>query len=606
MLADPVVRHGLFRMIAARSAAAALIMFAGVAPVLAQQDETTKTEEKPKESPAERFHLADPNKDGWKAVIDETEVNAPNIPMGDKATIERILDEGKNRNQVMKHLEHLTKEIGPRLTGSSNAEKANHWCADQYKSWGLTNVQIEEWGTIPVRFDRGPSSGKATVTGTDGTPTTRELQFTTYSWSAGTHGPVTGPVVMMPVSEEAYNEIKSTLKGAWILMPEEEGGGMRRGGAMSARYRAAIEARAKVSEEQVDPSKLEWQDRIIFDGINGFISSSRSDRVITSSVPGWNKLDADKINPDIFVTICKDDYDFIQQQLKDKSDLKLTFDLHHTFTKGPISCYNTIAEIRGTTWPDQVVIVSGHLDSWDGPRSEGCTDNGTGTCTTLETARILMAAGAKPKRTIRFIDWTGEEQGLLGSKAYVTKHKDELVANVSACLVDDGGTNYDGGLPAADQMVVMLAAATAPVNNVFYSEQEKKYMNVNIRALKKADGSPNTRLRVSGGSDHMSFNAVGIPGFFWDETGRAVYPHTHHTQFDRLDQAIPEYLVQSSTCAAVTAYNLACAETLLPREIAPPPGSDEDQPRRRRGEQSSTPPAPAADAAKAPGPKGTP
>jgi hypothetical protein len=413
---------------------------------------------------------------------------------------------------------------------------------------------------------------------------------------------------MMPGSEEAYEAVKSTLKGAWILMPAEEGGGMRRGGAMAARYRAAIEARAKVTEEQVDPAKLEWQDRIIFDGVNGFIGSSGSDRVITSSVPGWNKLDADKINPDIFVTVCKDDFEFLQQQMKDKPDLRVTFDLHHTFTKGPISCYNTIAEIRGTTWPDQVVIVSGHLDSWDGPRSEGCTDNGTGTCTTLETARILMAAGAKPKRTIRFIDWTGEEQGLLGSKAYVAKHKDEVVANVSACLVDDGGTNYDGGLPAADQMVVMLAAATAPVNNVFYNEQDKKYMNVNIRALKKADDTPSTRLRVSGGSDHMSFNAVGVPGFFWDETGRAVYPHTHHTQFDRLDQAIPEYLVQSSTCAAVTAYNLACAETLLPREIVPAGDSEENRPRRRREEQSTSPAAPAApaDGAKPPAPKGAP
>ncbi len=533
------------------------------------------------------------------AIIDGKEMPVPAISMGDPATIDKIIDEGKNRSQVMQHLEHLTKKIGPRLTGSSNLEKANNWCKDQYESWGLTNAHLEEWGTIATRFDRGPCSGKLLTANGTGFDTALDLEFTTYSWSIGTNGPVRGPVVKLPKTEEEYAAVKDKLKGAWVLIPEGDGSGQRRASAIGARYLANIEARKEVADKKVEISALPVDDRILFDGINGFIARSggrEPELVITSSIPtppppegsgndrrgpsAWRSVDVNNIPPDINITVRKTHYDEIVKRMEANENFQLEFDLKHTFTPGPIKCYNTIAEIRGTEWPEQVVVVSGHLDSWDGPGSEGCTDNGTGTATTLEAARILAAVGAKPKRTIRFIDWSGEEQGLLGSAAYVDAHKDDIVKNVSACLVDDGGTNYCGGLPAAQQMVDMLAAATAPINNVFYSETDQKYLNVNIRPLKRTNGDASTQLRVSGGSDHMSFNRVGVPGFFWDETGRANYTHTHHTQFDKLDQAIPEYLMQSATCAAVTAYNLACADTLLPRSIRDP--VDENAPQGNR------------------------
>src|SRR5262249_28427767 len=150
-------------------------------------------------------------------------------------------------------------------------------------------------------------------------------------------------------------------------------------------------------------------------------------------------------------------------------------------------------------------IVSGHLDSWDGQGSQGAQDNGVGSSTTLETARILMAAGVKPKRTIRFCLWTGEEQGLLGSKAYVKSLSDEEKANISAVFVDDGGTNFDGGLQCVKDMEAMLTMAVEPVNKAFPDMPVK----INVRE----------RMPRGGGSDHASFNAENIPGFFWDETG---------------------------------------------------------------------------------------
>jgi hypothetical protein len=290
----------------------------------------------------------------------------------------------------------------------------------------------------------------------------------------------------------------------------------------------------------------------------GWISPSGSELVITSGAGGWSTMNVDNVTPDIIVTVRQSDYDCMNSRLADGLPCEAEFDLQQSLKAGPFPVYNTIAEIKGTEKPDEVVIVSGHLDSWNGPGSQGTTDNGTGSAVTLETARILMAAKAKPKRTIRFILWTGEEQGLLGSAAYVKWLKEQSqLEKVNTVLVDDGGTNYEGGLGCVAGQVDYLAAATAPVNGHFFSDKDQRFLDVNVHAMKV--------FTQVGGSDHSSFTRERIPGFFWDEVGRAEYNYTHHTQHDKIDQAIPEYLKQSSTCAAVTAYNLACAPEFLPR-----------------------------------------
>ncbi len=298
--------------------------------------------------------------------------------------------------------------------------------------------------------------------------------------------------------------------------------------------------------------------RVLDAGPAGFLSSSRDARVWTTSANDWREMTTADLPQDPEIGLSEPDFDFIGARMAEGMDLRFEADLACTFTDGPIPVYNTVAEIRGTEKPDEYVIVSAHLDSWNGPGSMGTVDNGTGSSVTLEAARLLMAAGAKPKRTIKFILWTGEEQGLLGSKAWVEQNQD-LLPKISAVFVDDGGTNYEGGLLCIEEMADYLAAASAPINNRFYSEVDGKYMNVRIRV---ADSMPR-----GGGSDHASFNRAGVPGFFWDEVGRANYRHGWHTQFDQLDQAIPEYLRQSATCAAVTAYNLACAPEMLPRQV---------------------------------------
>lgn len=565
------------------------------------------------------------------AIVEGEEKPVPAIPMGEASSVAIILKEGKDNNKVMEHLTHLTKKIGTRLTGSTNLETANRWCASQYESWGLSNVQVEQWGEVTTRFDRGPSTLKlvlkstprparpapapapapadgakpaegsggsgaaigATAGGSGGVvvggekpaaagaekteqppappaapryTTLKELQFTTLAWTKGTNGVVRGPVIWMPENEKEYAELKDAgkLKGAWILVkaaPPEGRRGVQEG--MSATFSQKLEARKEVAAGTKKLEELPIKQRIALEGIAGFISASRDERVSTTGAPGWRDRKVDEIPDDVSIVVRRSDYDAINSRIADGEAVEIEGDLQHNFTAGPIPVYNTLAEIRGSEKPEEVVIVSAHLDSWNGPGSEGCTDNGTGSAVVLEAARILSQAiknGAKPPaRTIRFANWTGEEQGLLGSKGYIEKHKDELLKSVSACFVDDGGTNYEGGLVCIAEQMDYMAAATAPMNNVFYSETDKKFMNVNVK--KGANG----RGPGGGSSDHASFNRVGIPGFFWDEVGRADYGFGWHTQNDKLDLAIPEYLVQSSTCMAVTAYNLACAPEMLPR-----------------------------------------
>jgi len=315
-------------------------------------------------------------------------------------------------------------------------------------------------------------------------------------------------------------------------------------------------AQAELTE---DETKQLVMAAVLSENPNGFVSSSKDERVWTTSSNDWRERKLADYPEDVEVNVRQSDYDYLSSRVSEGVDIQVEFDLQNKLFAGPYPVYDVIAEIPGTEKPDEVVIISAHMDSWDGPGSQGTTDNGTGTAVTIEAARILMAAGVQPKRTIRFALWAGEEQGLLGSKAYIESLSEDELSKISAAFVDDGGTNYEGGIPAADFMVDYLAAATAPVNNQFYSETDGEYLNVNIRPT-------GGKIETHGGSDHAAFNKVGVPGFFWDEEGRAEYSYGWHTQNDRLDLAIEEYLMQSATNAAIVAYNLANAPELLPRE----------------------------------------
>lgn len=450
------------------------------------------------------------------------------------AVIAAIVEEGKNNSQVWKTLTYISEEIGPRLTGSAGCERANVWARETFTEYGLENAHLMRWGEIPVRFDRGPSTGRMV------SPVDRELEFTTSAWDAGTDGPVRGKVVKAPTTLEELEAVKGELEGAWVLDKATR----RRRGRDREAAQAARELREKINAAMKEA------------GILGRVTGSSRDQITTGGKRGWRELTMETLPTDVSVTIRRQDYDAINSRLSDGEEVELEFDLKHYFTEGPFGTFNTIAEIPGTEFPDEVVIVSAHLDSWNGPLSQGTQDNGTGSSVTIEAARILMAAGAKPRRTIRFCLWTGEEQGLLGSRGYVESLSEEELSKISACFVDDGGTYYQGGLFCVEEMEPMLTAATRPVHDAFPE------LPIDIVVREK--------MPRGGSSDHASFNRKGVPGFFWTEKNRPGlegmgYRFSWHTQRDTLEYAIEEYLVQSATCSAVTAYSLAMADTLLPR-----------------------------------------
>ena len=438
---------------------------------------------------------------------------------GDQATLTRILEEGKNRNRGYQTLTELCTKIGPRLTGSTHLERAKVWAMDKFKSYGLQNVHLEEWGTVEVGFERGPRQSVKLIA-----PYEAALTYTTPCWTVGTSGPVQGKLMVSPTTAAEAEAKKDDLKGAWILMPGTVG--MR-----AADYRKPTELDLKIDTY----------------GIAGRIYTTGVDLVWTGGT--WRDY-TDETRPKTpLIVVPKKDYDLMKFNVDKSRSPILEVNIENRFLRKPIPQHNVIAEIPGTEKPDEVVIVSGHLDSWNGPGSQGASDNGTGSSATIEAARILMASGAKPKRTIRFILWTGEEQGLLGSTSYVDKHKDEL-DKIMAVLVEDSGQNYHASIAGLPNMMEILQTSVGPMADAFPE------MPVAAREVSRMSRS---------GSDHVPFLLKGVPAFFMGKGGNLSYRHVWHTQNDRPTEVPEANMRQMSTNLAVLSYNLSCSPEMMPR-----------------------------------------
>lgn len=461
-------------------------------------------------------------------------VVVPSIHAGDEENVnltemqKKVIDIGLNDNNVVDVVDHLVNGIGPRLTGSHQDHLACEWARDLFVSYGLQNVVMEEAGEFAVAFQRGPWRGQMIA------PEKMDLEFGTPAWSAGTQGVEEGPALMLPADMESIDAEK--MKGAWVMMPSQRG----------RRDREARQAQREVRE-----SLEEY-------GIAGWIYPTRGEAITTS---GNSRVTWDNLPTTPRVNLRKDQYDVIAEKLAAGEDVTLRIDIRNHFQPGPTKFYNVIGDIVGSEFPDEYVIIGGHIDSWDG--ATGTTDNGTGSATTIEAARILMAAGATPRRTIRFMLWSGEEQGLLGSRAWVEKNPD-VMDKISAVFVYDGGPNAIAGLPATAAMKEDFEKVFGPVMQ----------MNPDLPfTIKDVEGLPRGI-----GSDHESFLRKGVPGFFWTQDGRADWRRGIHTQFDTFDLVIPEYLEHSTTVIALTALGMADLDHLLSREGMLQEGGD-----RRRG-----------------------
>lgn len=471
--------------------------------------------------------------------------------------IDRIVYEGRDKSQVADLLWHLTKQIGGRPTGTPPMDKANAWAMSQLITWGCQDVRLEEFGTFPIGFRRGerqsakiflgpppplpptldwsvpPGFGPAVVSTTlpwRWIPWEKTIDFSTPAWSPGTNGPVRGPAIMEPRSLAELEAVRLNLKGAWIVMHTPVG------------MRGPVRPTGDIAKALDDA------------GIAGRVYSTGQVEIWTHGSPSG--ITWDNLPSQVLISIGRPDYKIITQHLAAGTDVQLEFDIENVFIRGARPLHNVIADIRGTEKPDEYVILSAHFDSWDGPGSEGASDNGSGSVVMMEAMRILKASNVRPKRTIRLVLWGGEEQGLLGSRAYVDKHRESL-PKISAMFNDDGGSNYQGGLAIVKEWKPFFDPLAEAINRAFPG------MPFTLDVVETLSGG--------GGSDHASFNRVGVPGLHWYERGRQQYRRIWHTQFDTYEEAIPEYLVQSATNSALAAYLLAMNPELLPRPARPEP-----------------------------------
>ncbi len=442
--------------------------------------------------------------------------SAPALLAGEPTAADQVIKVAREDNQVMDHLDYLVNNIGARLTGSDNDIKACEWAKAEFEKWGLSNAKLEEAGSFPVEFNRGPWHGKMTA------PEELKLEFGTPAWSAGTRGAVSGKAMLAPTSLEGVKA--EDYKGAWILNSRQAG---RRGRAAQQQGR-------------------EVQNFLRDAGVAGFISASRGKYI---TIGGRSPRSFDDLPTVPRITLLQTQWNKIKEHIDAGKEVELTFDIRNHFEEGPAVYYNATAEIPGTDLADECVIIGGHIDSWDG--ATGTTDNGCGVAVAMEAARLLMEAGVRPRRTIKFQLWSGEEQGLLGSRAWIDRNPDQL-EKISGVFVYDGGPNAIAAINSTREMEPDFRKVFAPVMEL------DKDMPFRIDV--------SDQLSSGAGSDHASFLQKGIPGFFWTQEGRADWRHGIHTQFDTYDLAIPEYMKHSATVVALAALGVANLDKKLSRE----------------------------------------
>jgi carboxypeptidase Q len=445
----------------------------------------------------------------------------------------KILGEIDKHSQLMLNLEYLCDVIGPRLTGSANLKRANEWTRDKFKAYGLQNAHTEGW-KIARSWTRGAASGRIVA------PSDQRLLVESAGWSPGTNGPLRGRVVHLKGEKLAdLDAYKGKLKGAWIITGPVSVQPSPKSGRGESPYAAPTNRRERSNADREAFSKAR-RELAVKEGAAGFLHDSNKEHGLVNMTVSGRDFTLSKL-PEAFLTT--ESYGLIWRLLN-RGPVTVEIDLKNTASDGEVEVYNTVAELVGTEKPDEIVVIGGHLDSWD--LGTGATDNGTGTMAVLEAARALKAVGAKPKRTIRFVLWSGEEQGLHGSKAYAKAHESEL-GKVSAVLVHDMGTGRvtSIGLQGRYDLREVMDRVAAPFQ----------------RELRLDEMS----LRNMGGTDHLSFHPAGVPAFavVQDE---AEYRKTHHTESDTFDKVYSDEVNQGAKVLAAWAYNVAMLPDLLPRD----------------------------------------
>ena len=505
----------------------------------------------------------------------------------DEVVFWKIRQEASSRSQILSTLHVLTDVYGPRLTGSPNLKAAGEWAVQQMTSWGLKNGHLEPW-------DFGHAGwANERVTAHITAPVKDALVVEVLAWTPGTTGVARGQAVqiMLPARPTAMemasflDGIKSTITGRMVLVGPHQSVPVTFNPTPLRREDADVVTLLNTPPAQTPPfaappqrpddaqrplTNAQIQERLnqflLGNGALVRINDAGRDHGQIRAFDN-NTRDVTKAPPTVVMR--NEDYGRISRLLADKRQVELEFEIvNRSYPEGRTS-YNAIAEIPGTDKADEVVMLGGHLDSWHA--ATGATDNAIGCSVMMEAVRILTAIGAKPRRTIRVALWSGEEQGLLGSAAYVKQHfgsfedqKPEY-AKLSAYFNMDSGTGRIRGWTAFGPSATgdVLRQATASFKDLGML------------------GAATTRSRGTGGTDSTNFNAAGLPGINTVLDPIQYQTHTWHTNLDTYERIVEDDVKKAAIVVAATVYHLAMRDELLPRF----PASDMPRP-------PAAPPAP--------------
>lgn len=478
--------------------------------------------------------------------------------------VQKIRNEEFTNSRVMETLSYLTDVYGPRLTNSPNWFKAANWAKDQLAKWGLVKANLEPWGT----FGKGWTVNKFSLEMIE--PQYEPLVAYPEAWTAGTNGIISGQPVLLNIKDEKdLDQYKGKLKGAIVMLGDER----------DVEKRFEADAKRLTDKELIDLSKApepgarspfaarfaEFRRmREMYNKIGKFLKdegvavilkpSRGQDGTLFSQSGGSYQMDGEAGIPSFQVGI--EYYNRIARILKEKIPVKIEAELSTTFYDKDSLAYNVVAEIPGTDpkLKDQLVMLGGHLDSWQA--ATGATDNAAGCSVVMEAVRILKELGVKPRRTIRLVLWSGEEQGLLGSSGYVLKHFGDPKTlelkpeqkKVSAYF------NLDNGSGKIRGVYMQGNDAVRPI----FEEWLKPFNDL---------GASTLTIRTTGGTDHLSFDGVGIPGFQFIQDPLDYSTRTHHSNMDNYDHSSKSDLMQASAIMASFIYNAAMRNDMLPRKI---------------------------------------
>ena len=508
---------------------------------------------------------------------------------------QQIRIEGLTHSHVMEYASALMDGIGPRLTGSPNLKRANEWTRDQLAAMGCSNAHLEDWGEFGMGWQQLNTWTRMA------SPDTAVFITQAAPWSPSSNGTISGQAVSMDVKkEEDLDKYKGKLAGKVVLLGE-----MREVKPVDKPLFERMDDKdlAKIVEYPLTPEpeyftpelmkRLELRQKIskflAEEHALAVVLPSRDGRnnggsggtifVDSSGGLGWFSYQREHIQPVPVVIAAIENYGRVYRLLKANVPVTIEMNVDVKFTGDHEHGFDTIAEIPGTDpkLKDEVVMVGGHLDSW--AAATGATDNGAGTVVAMEVMRILNALQVKPRRTIRIGLWTGEEQGLFGSIGYVKQHFGFVPLSTAPDQVKlpewlrkpagplvlkpdqqkiSGYFNVDNGSGKILGVYLQENVAEAPI----FAQWIEPLKDLGVTAIS---------VRNTEGTDHESFDAVGIPGFQFIQDKLDYASRTHHSNMDTYERLQPGDLAQAATVEAIFVYNTAMRDQMLPRKPLPHP-----------------------------------